>query len=188
MEPTLLTDEEIVSQIVSNRDTQLFEILYERHSGRVYNKCFSFVHENALAEDLTHDIFLKVYLSLKSFEGRSKFSTWIYSITYNYCVDTINLKKKTTQKLEEYQYDQVSFTEPDDAELFCIQIEVLTKILNTIRPEEKSILLMKYQDDFSLQDISDSLGIGLSAVKMRLTRAKQKVVDLYNAKSSHITA
>lgn len=187
MEPTQQTDEEIISRIVSNQETHLFEILYERHSARVYNKCLSFVQENALAEDLTHDIFLKVYLKLKSFEGRSKFSTWVYSITYNYCVDTINSKKKSIQNLDEYQYEQTLSTEPDDEELFRIQHEALKQILNSISPDDKSILLMKYQDDFSLQDISDSLGIGLSAVKMRLARAKQKVVDMYKSQTSHET-
>lgn len=177
MKPEALSDEEIVAEIIATRNTRLFEVLYDRHAGKVYNKCFSFVHDSALAEDVTHDIFLKVYISLKAFEGRSKFSTWVYAITYNFCVDLIRSKKKAKETLDDYQREVELQSEPSDEELFRIQIDKLNTILDLIDPADKSILLMKYQDDFSLQEIADSLGVGLSAVKMRLSRAKEKVVE-----------
>jgi RNA polymerase sigma factor (sigma-70 family) len=89
-----LSDEEIVERIIITQDISLVEILYQRYADKVYRKCLSFVKEEASAEDLTHDIFMKLYLNLSSFKQKSKFSTWLYSITYNFCIDHIRKNKK----------------------------------------------------------------------------------------------
>ncbi len=94
-----LTDEEVVKLILTKKDPKHFEIIYDRYSKVIFNKCLSFVQERKIAEDMSHDILLKVYLSLASFNYQSKFSTWLYSITYNACVD---FKKKQSKVSAEY--------------------------------------------------------------------------------------
>ncbi|WP_435264290.1 RNA polymerase sigma factor [Tenacibaculum sp. nBUS_03] len=76
--------------------------------------------------------------------------------------------------------DDSGFDEIDDATLFELKSEKLAKVLEMIPPSEKIILLMKYQDDMSIKEISGVLELGESAVKMRLKRAKEKVVKTYN--------
>lgn len=177
------SDEEIVLRIKETRDTALFEVLYERHVHKVYNKCLGFTNDTQTAEDLTHDIFLKAFVNLRSYKGNAKFYTWLYSLTYNYCVDYYNSQKKIRDNLEIYYRDEISDStkdEPSDQKLFEIKLERLKVVLEEISPDDKIILLMKYQDDFSLQDIAESVGLGISAVKMRIKRAKIKVLDTYN--------
>ena len=75
-------------------DTQLFESIYDKYSDLVYRKCLSIVSSSDEAKDLTHDIFIKVFMKLKTFRGASKFSTWLYSITYNHCINYISRNPK----------------------------------------------------------------------------------------------
>lgn len=95
-----ISDEELVSQIASSSDSQSFAILYDRYSNTVYNKCLSFVKSKEEAQDITHDIFIKLYFKLSSFKGNAKFSTWLYSFTYNFCVN--HVQRVVTKKVKQY--------------------------------------------------------------------------------------
>ena len=178
-----LSDEELVFKIVATNNTHLFAVLYDRFSSVVYNKCYGFSKNKEEAEDLTHDVFIRLFVKIKTFKGNSKFSTWLYSFTYNFCVNYVqrnDFKKKekitvVTDNIKEGDDSQ----EIDDAALFELKSEKLAKALTLIDPTEKMILLMKYQDDMTIKEIKESLNIGESAVKMRIKRAKQKLVRTY---------
>ena len=70
-----LSDEDLVEAIVKTNNTLLFEILYDRYANLVYNKCYGFAKDADEAKDLTQDVFLKLFVKLASFKGKSKFST-----------------------------------------------------------------------------------------------------------------
>lgn len=180
-----LSDEDLVKAIVKKNDTLLFEILYDRYDKLVYNKCRGFSRHDDEAEDLTQDIFLKLFVKLKTFKGKSKFSTWLYSFTYNHCVNYVN--RSTAKKIEKQSVDTDNLKdehygsqEQDDADIQNLKVEKLKEALEKISPEEKMILLLKYQDSLSIKDLCGVLDIGESAVKMRLKRAKEKLVNVYN--------
>ncbi|NIJ46319.1 RNA polymerase sigma-70 factor (ECF subfamily) [Wenyingzhuangia heitensis] len=174
-----MTDNELIEELVKNNNTQLFAVLYDRYSSVVYNKCLSFVKSKEVAEDLTHDLFVQLFVKIKTFKGESKFSTWLYSYTYNFCInyiqrDKYNQNEKVCDQLETSYADVEDI---DDALIFEIKAEKLVVILDKIDPEDKMILLMKYQDDMSIKELSTLLTIGESAVKMRLNRAKKKALE-----------
>ncbi len=173
-----LHDSELIEKINASGDSFWFGILYDRHEKLVYNKCLSMLKNQTDAEDLTHDIFIKVYVSLKQFKGESQFKTWLFSITYNFCISFLRKKKTLPITAEENVPDTADGTDIEDSELLSLKIELLKWALEEIKPDEKAILFMKYQDDMSLRDISEALEISESAVKMRLKRAKEKVVLL----------
>jgi RNA polymerase sigma factor (sigma-70 family) len=177
-----LSDEEIVERIIITQDISLVEILYQRYADKVYRKCLSFVKEEASAEDLTHDIFMKLYLNLSSFKQKSKFSTWLYSITYNFCIDHIRKKQKEKWvDIDENESDEVKDYMVDSIEdMSHIAVDRLSNLLEKIKTDEKMILLMKYRDDMSIKDIQSVLKISESAVKMRIKRAKEKIQSLYH--------
>ncbi|MBP0902320.1 RNA polymerase sigma factor [Mariniflexile gromovii] len=177
-----LTDEELVENIIKTKNDILFGILYERYSHLVYNKCYGFTKTRVEAEDLTQDVFVKLFQKLSSFLGKSKFSTWLYAFTYNMCVDYVNkhvLKKVSTNDMDVEDYSPLQI-EVDDSSLFLLKEETLKKALEIIAPEDKMILLLKYQDDFSIKKITTVLEISESAVKMRLKRAKARIIEAYN--------
>jgi RNA polymerase sigma factor (sigma-70 family) len=172
-----LTDEQLVAHFIETQKNLYFEQLYDRYSDKVYRKCLSFVKDDAKAEDFTHDIFLKLVLNLSSYKETAKFSTWLYSITYNYCIDQTRVSKKYAEVGLDDNFDVPD--DDDDAEIAELEAQQLNKAMKLILPEEKSILMMKYQDDLSIKEISDSLDISESAVKMRLLRAKEKLRKVY---------
>ncbi|PWH82046.1 RNA polymerase subunit sigma-70 [Algibacter marinivivus] len=178
-----LSDEDLVEAIVKTNNTLLFEILYDRYAGLVYNKCYGFAKDEHEAKDLTQDVFLKLFVKLASFKGKSKFSTWLYSFTYNHCVNyvTRNTAKKFEKQSVDYKdIENLSEDEENDDSFLSMKVDKLKVALELISPEEKMILLMKYQDFLTIKEIEEALGIGQSAVKMRIKRAKDKLVTVYN--------
>lgn len=178
-----LSDEDLVEAIVKTNNTLLFETLYDRYAGLVYNKCYGFAKDEHEAKDLTQDVFLKLFVKLASFKGKSKFSTWLYSFTYNHCVNyvTRNTAKKFEKQSVDYKdIENLSEDEENDDSFLSMKVDKLKVALELISPEEKMILLMKYQDFLTIKEIEEALGIGQSAVKMRIKRAKDKLVNVYN--------
>ena len=174
----------MVKKINASNNTLLFSALYDRYSKKVYNKCFGFAKNEDEAKDLTQDVFLKLFTKLHSFKGNSKFSTWLYSFTYNFCVNYVNrdkAKKMNDQsvRMDDHDYHLTNMEDIDDEELFEIKVVKLERALEIIDPEDKTILLLKYQDEVSIKDLEVLLKLGESAVKMRLKRAKIKVVQAH---------
>ena len=180
-----LSDEDLVREIVEKNDTHLFAVLYDRYAGLVYNKCYGFSINKEEAQDLAHDVFVQLFIKLRMFKGKSKFSTWLYSFTYNFCVNYVQRnsdkkKERVTIVTDVIKDEDINENEEDDTDLFKLKSEKLGEALNIIDVEEKMILLMKYQDDMSIKEIQEVLSLGASAVKMRVKRAKEKVIIAYN--------
>lgn len=182
-----LSDEDLVSAIVKDNNTLLFEVLYDRYASLVYNKCYGFARDGDEAKDLTQDVFLNLFVKLASFKHKSKFSTWLYAFTYNYCVNYVT--RNTAKKIEKKSVSpdvmvNVSDTEPEIG-FADMKVEKLKKVIELIAPDEKMILLLKYEDGLSIKEISSALDLGESAVKMRIKRAKAKLVHEYTNYVSH---
>ena len=106
----------------------------------------------------------------------------MYAFTYNHCVNyvTRNTAKKFEKKSVDYQdIENLSEDDNDDQSFLDMKVDKLKIALEMISPDEKMILLLKYQDFLSIKEIEDVLGIGESAVKMRIKRAKEKLVTVY---------
>ncbi|NNF01444.1 MAG: RNA polymerase sigma factor [Bacteroidia bacterium] len=181
-----LSDKEIIEQILVTGETELFGELYDRYANKVYRKCISMVKERAIAQDLTHDALIKSFLSLSKFEHKSSFSTWLYFITYNTCIDF--LRKQQKDRVREVNIDDNDHFQIEDEgedlvqekQLLEIHHERLEELIERLSADDKSILLMYYMDDLSIKDIMKNWEIGESAVKMRLKRARQRVKELYD--------
>jgi RNA polymerase sigma-70 factor (ECF subfamily) len=179
-ELSALDDAELVRLIVQERNQDGFGVIYDRYSNKVFRRCLSFCHDEMLAEDMAHDILLKLYLNLSKFNNRSKFSTWLYAMTYNYCVDYKRKVDREMKKYQEYAEEEQRLEGADaDRDIIEMKIQTLKKLLDQLKPEDKALLLMKYQDDLPIKnDIMEITKLSESAVKMRLKRAKEKIVRL----------
>jgi len=178
-----LTDEKLVREIVKNNNVMLFEQLYDRYEKRVYNKCCGFAKSAAEAEDLTQDVFLMLFVKLGSFKGKSKFSSWLYSVTYNFCVNYVNRNRgrKIEDKSDSISDDSGKLSAViDDERILDLRYDKLKRALDLISPEDKTLLLLKYQDEVSIRELSELMQISESAIKMRLKRAKARVEVKYN--------
>jgi len=174
-----LKDEEIVHEILYGNKVHLFELLYRRYYHKVVDKVFSFIKNRKLAQEFSNDILAKVYEKLPGFKGNASFSSWVYAITYNHCIDYMRLQKKL--HYPDWNKQNIIPEIPDESEedITGATFENVLTILEMVHPEEKALLLMKYQDNLSLKEIATTLRISEDAVKMRLKRARTRVFYLY---------
>ncbi len=175
------TDEEIVLLLKTDGNSRYFTILAERHEKKILQKCKTYVDSNVAAEDLCQEILIKLFLKVNDFKGNSKFSTWLFSIIHNTCIDHLRKNKKDihkviTDKMSDEVPDMIEGDEDVSEELSEI---ILAKLLEELTPEEKLILLLKYKEKHPIKDIQNTLNLSESAVKMRLKRAREKLNKLY---------
>ncbi|MEZ5041476.1 MAG: sigma-70 family RNA polymerase sigma factor [Saprospiraceae bacterium] len=173
-----MKDAEVIHGYLKSQASICFSLLYERYAGKIYSKCISLLKDESLAKDATQEIFTKIFLNLSKFGEKSKFSTWVYSITYNYCIDFLRRKKKQDIFSDEMEKAPDIVDEIPDEALYDMNVAQLKEVLKNIPDGDRTILLMKYQDDFSIKEIAEILDKTESAVKMQIKRAKEKAQRL----------
>ena len=175
------TDNELIQEYLRSRSEYCFNELYSRYGGKVYAKCISILKDEVKAKDAAQEIFTKIFLNLHKFGERSKFSTWIYSITYNYCIDAVRRTKKSRSLFAEEVENPPDVVEevPDEA-LFAMEVSRLKYVLDALSADDRAVLLMKYQEEYQIKQIATMLGKTESAVKMKIKRAKHKAKRIYD--------
>lgn len=137
-------------------------------------------HEDA--EELAQDVFVKAYNSLKDFEGKSKFSTWLYSITYNTSISKIRKKRLDYVSLDD---NEITYPEiddkayEDDINFDRVPLNLLKEVLNELDPVDKSMLTLYYQDDRTIKELSDITGLTPANVKVRMFRNRKKIYNKF---------
>ncbi len=178
-----LSDSEIICEYLRTQRQDYFSMLYRKYADKVYRKCITLLKDQGLAEDATQEIFVKIMLSLANFNEKAQFSTWIYSITYNFCIDIIRKQKKTKNLfVDDIERAPDVADEIPDEFLRSMEVKRLKIVLDTIPTDDHAILLMKYQDDMSIKEIADGMGKTESAIKMKIKRAKEKAQFVYKEK------
>lgn len=169
-----LKDEEVIRQYLTTNPSDCFETLYNRYVNKVYKQCLSLTKDSEKAQDFTHDIFIKMFARLDRFQERSTFSTWLYSISYNYCMDQLRVSNRlSTTALDEELGERVGYAE--EGESVEVQLQLLSQAMNALNPQEAALLRLKYQDGLDIRQIAQRLNLNDSAVKMRLKRSRDKV-------------
>ncbi|MDH5381958.1 MAG: RNA polymerase sigma factor [Cyclobacteriaceae bacterium] len=173
-------DEELI-HLIKEGHQRYFSIFTQRYEKYILKTCKSYVKNDDVAEDLCQEVLIKVFLQLKKFRSEAKLTTWLFSIIHNTCIDYLRKNKKNvhgiiTEKLIDEIGDIVDVEENLPIEK---TVGVLDDLLKEMTSEEKLILLLKYKEKHSIKNISDTLGLSESALKMRLLRAKEKLNKLY---------
>lgn len=174
-----LSDEELVQKVVAGGDSSIFRILFDRYKLKVLDKCYSLLRNRDIAEEITGDILSKAYEKLSGFKGNSSFSSWLYSITYNHCIDYLREKKKLHYPDWNRQNELPEIIDDIEEDMTELHYTRMMKILDIMHAEEKAMILMKYKDDLSVRDIATALRLTEGAVKMRIKRAKARLLFLY---------
>lgn len=152
-----------------------FEELIQRYKNKVYTLCYRMIGNASDAEDLMQEIFMRVFVALPSFEERAKFSTWLYRVTYNHCLNFLAKQRQYGARKEAYTQENARQLPGDSPEISV----VLEQTLLRLDQEQRSLLIMKYVMDLEVREIAATLGISQSAVKMRLLRARDELRAVY---------
>lgn len=176
-------DLELVAAAVGG-DFDAFEQLVTRYQDKAYRLAWSFVKDDDLAADVVQDAFLNVYRKLDTFQGNSKFSSWIYRVVVNAALMKLRKKKRRS----EVQLDALGPTFLDDgthattvsqwsvrgdeAALNAELREQITAAIDELEPKYQSVFLLKEIEGLSLEEISEVMDLSVPAVKSRLHRAR----------------
>jgi RNA polymerase sigma-70 factor (ECF subfamily) len=173
-------DEELVRKVkcAPQGDLRAFELLVERHKGRITADCRHITRDPNNAEDLAQEVFVKAFFGLPGFEGRSSFRHWLQRIKLHHCLN--HLKKRGAAKGLEIDQGAGSFEQfnasPTSVPEFTDGGERgrIAAILDSLPSTLRIPLVMREMDDLTYEEIAKALGIGLSAVKMRIKRAREE--------------
>ena len=176
-----MTDEELVElvHLAGEGDLRPFDRLVERHRGKVLANCRYLTRAAADSEDLAQEVFLKAFFALERFEGRSSFKTWLQRIKINHCLNYLEKKRRRpvvdvdNPDLRDREELHVA-PEAERRVVMMSERERIVTILDSLSETLRVPLVLRDADGASYQEIADQLGIGLSAVKMRIKRAREE--------------
>jgi len=177
----MTTNDQVYINKILNGDTNAFTVLVNRYKDLVYTLSFRMMKNREEAEEVAQDTFIKVYKSLTKFKGDSKFSTWIYKVAYNTCLDRLkkNKRQQRTVAIDEYTEHQVKTL--DNALDNIEEQEKKQTIKNCLAllPSEDSFMLtLYYFEELSLDEISKITGLKPNNVKVKLFRSRKKLATI----------
>ena len=161
-------------------DVGAFEEVYKATSGFVYNVALRIAHNNLDAEEITQDVFMKIFRNLKKFGFRSAFKTWVYRITVNTALN--HYRKSRRQESDRVDYESVSKSLESDCstaqEVIRDDNEAGLKVLlDRLSPEYKICLILREIEGLSYEEIAATLKIPINTVRSRLKRAREALLD-----------
>ena len=171
-------DENILIDSIKNGDTNAYAKLVDRYKDLVYTLAIRMLKNREEAEEIAQDTFIKVFKSLDKFKGDSKFSTWIYRVAYNTCLDAIkkNKKHQNDVAIDEYTFNKLDTIDNALENIIKEERSVLIKNCINKLPEESSVILtLFYFEELSLEEISKVINIEANTVKVKLFRARKKL-------------
>jgi RNA polymerase sigma factor (sigma-70 family) len=169
-----------IRQILSGNNNS-FSYIVERHKDKAYNLAFRICGSREDAEELAQDSFLKAFRSLKSFQMKSSFATWFYRIVYNSSISHVRIKKKSVLSLEDFPADATDFIGSNTTEEEAdneYRNSLVNFALQKINEEERALVSLYYYEELSTDEISDVTGISKSNIKVKLFRARQKMLEI----------
>lgn len=161
-----------VALVAAARDGDLdaFEELVRRHTGVVYAHAYRFFGDGAAADDAAQEVFIKVYRSMDTFDGRAKFSTWLYRITRNTCLDMVRSGRRRPLPID--PLDVAHVTTNDIAEEVALSATI-EMALASLAPEDRDALSAVSLFGLSYAEAATALGVPAGTVKSRVFRARR---------------
>ena len=178
-----LTDAELVDLLAQGGegDTRPFEELVRRYQAKVVTNCRYLSGSPDDAEDLAQEVFVKVFFGLGGFEHRSSFETWLQRVKSNHCINFVRKKEISTTGLDTSEAE-VAAARPPTAERDVDRAEMRDRIGGVLLQMNETLripLVLRDMDGMSYDEIAEEVGVGLSAVKMRIKRGREEFRRLY---------
>jgi len=156
-------------------DVRAYEALVRLHGDAVYAHALRFFGDAPTAEDATQEVFLKVYRTIGSFTGRARFSTWLYRVTRNVCLDMVRAGKRTPLPVDPVTLEPLSVTDFADDVVFSRALE---SAMRSLAPEEREALSAIGLFGLSYAEAGEILGVPEGTVKSRVFRARRSLTHV----------
>ena len=175
-------DDDYYIKKILEGDSNSFGVLVERYQNMVFALAFKMLKQREESEEVSQDTFIKVYKSLSKFHGESKFSTWIYRIAYNTCLDRIKKNSRFSNSIEidniptkDIQLTDTIFEGIERKE----RSEIVQRCMNQLPEDERVILHLFYFEELSLKEIVTIVSMTEGNVKVKLFRARKKLFSIF---------
>jgi len=172
---------------VKKGDTEAFSRLIDTYKDMVYTLCLRMLTVEEDAEEAAQDVFIKVFRSIQGFHEKSKFSTWLYRITYNQCISVIRKKVKMIDLV-----DDMPSLEVDESDLNGLESisreergRYLRMALDALPETDGVVVTLFYYDELSLDEIAEITGLTNNNIRIKLHRSRKK---MYQVISEHLTS
>jgi RNA polymerase sigma-70 factor (ECF subfamily) len=168
-------------EAVKKGNMAAFSELVVRYQDMVYSLALKLMKNSMDAEEVAQDTFVKAYQKLDSYQSKSKFSTWLYSITYNGCISELRKRRITFASIEDQKmsdederniYDYFSANKKEDQDRY------LTLALGQLPEDDQVLLTLYYYENQSMDEISAITDLTVSNVKIKIHRARKKVYSI----------
>lgn len=172
-----ISDQHYIDKILQG-ETNSFAVLVDRYKDMIFTLALKMVKNREEAEEVAQDTFIKIYSSLNRFKGDSKFSTWIYKIAYNTCLDRLKKNKKEDLIISIDEFSAHLIKTMDNALSALEEKErkqTIQNCLNLLPGDENFLLTLFYFEDQSLEEIGKIMNINANNVKVKLFRSRQKL-------------
>jgi len=188
-----LEDEKAIIQKVISGDKNAFEDLVLENQKNVYNLALKMTRNEDDALDISQEAFIKAYRQLAGFRGDSRFSVWLYRLTYNLCIDFLRKRPNTKVLSLDYEDDSGDVKPleipdlrnlPEDSAIRSETRKTIATSINELTDKHREILVMRDITGMSYDDIAVTLKINVGTVKSRLARARLKLVDILEKKGT----
>ena len=172
------TNDELLLANLLKGDPESLQLLYSKYFPGIYRTCYAFAGNRDDAFDLSQDILMKAFSRAASFRGRSRFSTWLYAIAHNHCISHARTKRVSFDDLRAVYGMMTDDITQEEFEFRSRKEEIESRMdhyLDRLGDEDKKMLKLRYQENYSVKELQDKFNLSASAVKMRLMRARKKL-------------
>ena len=149
-----------------------FDVIVERHRRAVYQVCFRFMNNHEDASDLAQDAFVRAWRGLKNFKGEAALSTWLYRIAVNTCLNKVSVRRPATEPIESSEHMEDLAIEGAQQQMLREERAVaVRKAIASLPEKQRATLILRTYHDMSHQQIADTLGSSVGAVKANFFHA-----------------
>ena len=173
----------VILEKIKNKDKQTLKLIFEEHINLVYKIVINVIKNRDYNDDITQEIFLRIYQKIHTFNGKSKLSTWIYKVAYNYCLDYKQRIRRNpianSETLESWFDCADKEINPATTYAKKSRDEMLFTLIDKLPEKYRSVINLYYFKETDYNDIAEILNIPVGTVKTYLFRAKENLRKLY---------
>lgn len=188
-------DIQLVKRALDNGDQKAYGEIMDRYREPVYFTLLKMVRSEVDAEDLTIEAFGKAFKRLDQYVPTHAFSTWLYKIATNNCIDHLRKKKMSTFSIDAQDENEENTRKfepaansltPEEKTIKDQKIELMHQVVDHLKPRYRNLIELRFFKEYSYQEISDEVGIPLGTVKAQLFRAKELLYEILKDKREKI--
>jgi len=174
------SDEQLAAEAArEGSDGPAFVALVDRYRQRVWRICYRLLGNEQDANDAAQEVFLRLFLHRDRFAGRSKYSTWAQGVALHTCLAMRRSRGRRQRREELVAGDDLSSSQADRPDASPGVALDLAQMLETLDEEDRALLILKYAEQYDYEELSDMFEISISACKMRVSRAREKLQQRY---------